>query len=155
MTRNERPIAFWCICVFLALSLVLLLLGQTSAVFAYDFTVSIGLQESMDDVSEYGIEVNRAFGVADTIVYIPLIVMSLIGLVRRRPWALPVTAAVMGISAYWTVTIAFMFFFLPGVPGYNLVPGMEYWVALGSFFGIGVWGILYIALRGDRLVRGS
>ena len=155
MTENKRPLAFWGICVFLVLAVVVLLLGQTSALFAYDFAVALGLQESVQDVSEYGVEVNRAFGAGDTIVYIPLMLMSLIGLVRRRRWALPLTAAVMGISVYWAVTVGVMLGFLRGTPGYSLVPGMEYWVFLGIFIAVGAWGIIYIALRGDRLVGGA
>jgi uncharacterized protein (TIGR03382 family) len=135
--------------------MALLLVGQTSAVFAYDFAVAMGLQESIEDVTEYGVEVNRAFGAGDTIVYIPLMLFALVGLVRRRRWAIPVTAAVMGISMYWTVTIASMFGFLPGVPGYNLAPGPEYWVFLGVFAGVGLWGIIYLSVRGERLVGGA
>jgi hypothetical protein len=151
MTGRKRPLALWGICVFLALSVVVLLLGQTSALFAYDFAVSLGLQESVEDVTEFGVEVNRAFGGSDTIVYIPLMVLSLVGLARGRRWALAVTAAAMGVSVYWAVTVGIMLAFLRGTPGYGLVPGMEYWVFLGVFIAVGAWGIIYIALRGDRL----
>jgi hypothetical protein len=135
--------------------MVLLLLGQTTALFAYDFAVAMGLQESIEDVSEFGVEVNRAFGAGDTIVYIPLMLLALIGLIRRRRWAVPVTAAVMGISIYWTVTIGSMLGFLPGVTGYSLTPGMEYWVFLGVFAAVGLWGIIYLSLGGDHLVGGA
>ena len=105
MDGNSRPKAFWVISVFLSLSLVFLLLGQTSAIFAYDWAVSLGLQESAEDVSAHGVEVNRAFGVGDTVVYVPLVALALVGLVRRKRWSIPVTGAVMGISAYWAATI--------------------------------------------------
>ena len=153
MTAGGRPLAFWGMCAFLVLSLVVLLLGQTTAIFAYDFAVGLGLQESVRDVSEFGVEVNRAFGVGDTVVYIPLMVLSLVGLIRRRRWAPPVTAAVMGISVYWAVTMGTMLRFLRGVPGYTLVPGVEYLVFLGAFILVGIWGIAYIVMRGDRLVE--
>jgi len=153
--RDGRPVAFWGLIAFLILAMVLLLLGQTSAVFAYDFAVAIGLQESIEDVGEFGVEVNRAFGAGDTIVYIPLMLLALIGLIRRRRWAVPVTAAVMGISVYWTVTIGSMLGFLQGVTGYTLTPGVEYWMFLGVFAGVGVWGMLYLVARGDRLVGGA
>jgi len=148
----KRPVAFWGICSFLIISLAMLLIGQTSAIFAYDFAVSLGLQESVEEVTEYGVEVNRAFGVGDTVVYVPLIVIALVGVIRRRRWALPVTGAVMGISAYWATTISSMLGFLPGTPGYNLSPGFAYWVVLGAFIGVGIWGVVYVSVRGDRLV---
>jgi hypothetical protein len=152
MSGSERPIAFWGICVFLTISLVMLLLGQTTAIFTYDFAVSLGLQESVEEVSEFGVEVNRAFGVGDTVVYVPLILFALMGLIKKRRWALPVTGAVMGISAYWAMTVSSMFVFLPGAPGYSLMPGPEYWIVLSVFFGVGIWGVIYVSVRGDRLV---
>jgi hypothetical protein len=153
MPDEKRPLAFWVICVFLALSVVLLVAGQTTAIFAYDFAVGLGLQESVEEVTAFGVEMNRAFGVGDTAVYIPLMIISLIGLVRRKRWAVLATAAVMGISVYWTVTMASVLVFLKGVPGYALDPGIEYVIFLGAYMVFGIWGILFLAFRGDRLMR--
>lgn len=132
MTSTKRPIAFWVIIVFLIVSIVLLLMGQTMAIFNYEFTVQLGLQESVREVSAFGVQINRAFGVGDTLIYIPLIVISLIGLFLKKRWSLVTTVAVMGISAYWATTVAFMLGFLRGVPNYNLVPGAEYWLFIGA-----------------------
>lgn len=153
MNGNIRPTAFWVISVFLSLSLVFLLLGQTSAIFTYDWAVSLGLQESVEDVSAHGVEVNRAFGVGDTVVYVPLVALSLFGLVRRKRWSIPVTGAVMGISAYWASTILAMLLLLPGTADFNLVPGAAYWVILGTYIVMGIWGIIYLSVRGDRLTE--
>jgi len=153
MPKEKRPVGFWIIIIFLALSVVLLLLGQTSGLFAYDFAVGIGLQESVEEVSAFGVEMNRAFGASDTFVYIPLMVVSLIGLILRKRWALLSTAAVMGISAYWTATMGTVLVFLKGVPGYTLVPGLEYVIFLGAFFLFGVWGIIYLIRRGEKLLQ--
>jgi hypothetical protein len=153
MPTSRRPTGFWIISGFLALSVIVLALGQTTSLFAYDFAVRLGLQESVDEVTEFGVEVNRAFGAGDTLTYIPLMLVSLIGLVLKKRWALVTTAAVMGISTYWAATIAAALVLLRGVPGYRLVPGLEYWVFLGAYFVVGVWGILYLAARSDRLLR--
>jgi hypothetical protein len=153
MPIDKRPIAFWIISVFLALSAIVLVLGQTTSLFAYDFAVRLGLQESVGEVTAYGVEVNRAFGAGDTMIYVPLILVSLVGLSLRKRWALITTAAVMGISAYWSLTLTAMLMFLRDVPGYRLVPGLEYWVSLGTFLVFGIWGIIYLVLRGDRLLQ--
>ena len=153
MPTEKRPIAFWIISVFLALSAIVLVLGQTTSLFAYDFAVRLGLQESVGEVTAYGVEVNRAFGAGDTMIYVPLILVSLVGLSLRKRWALITTAAVMGISAYWSLTLTAMLMFLRDVPGYRLVPGLEYWVSLGTFLVFGIWGIIYLVLRGDRLLQ--
>jgi hypothetical protein len=153
MPREKRPAAFWIICLFLTLSVIVLLLGQTTALVAYDFAVRLGLQESAQEVTEFGVAMNRAFGVSDTAIYLPLIVLSLVGLVSRKRWALATTAAAMGISAYWAVTMAFVLVFAGGVPGYHLVPGIEYWIPLGAYMVFGIWGILYLAFRSETLIH--
>jgi len=153
MTRAKHPLAFWIIIVFFVLFLVMLLMGQTTAVFNYDFAVQLGLQESVGEVSEFGVQINRAFGAGDTLVYIPLMAVSLVGLFLRKRWSLLTTAAVMGISAYWATAVVFMLVFLKGVSGYNLVPGLEYWSIMAIYIIFGVWGLFYLIFRGDRLIR--
>jgi hypothetical protein len=108
--------------------MVLLLMGQTMAIFNYEFAVKLGLQEE------------------------PLMAISLVGLFLKKRWSLVTTAAVMGISAYWATTVAFILFFLPGVPHYNLVPGPEYWLFIGAYIIFGVWGVVYLILRGDNII---
>jgi len=153
MTGTGRSIGFWVIIVFLAASIVLMLMGQTMAVFNYDLAVRLGLQESPDDMTDFGVQVNRAFGAADTVIYLPLIVISMVGLILRKRWSLMVTAAFFGASAYWSVTVTFLLIFLPGVRGYSNVPGPEIWLFIGTYMVVGVLGLLYIVLRGDELLR--
>ena len=127
-------------------------MGQTMALVNYDFAVQLGLQESIKEVGSFGVQVNRAFGAGDTIVYIPLIAISIIGLLLRKRWSLLTTAAVMGVSAYWATTILFMLIFLEGTPGYYLEPGMEYWLFMAAFITFGVWGLFYLIFRDDKLL---
>ncbi|MGF1760032.1 hypothetical protein L4D76_19260 [Photobacterium sagamiensis] len=144
MKNRERPLGFWVLEVFIALSIILMLLGQTMSVFDYDFTVRYGLQESAEQVSEFGVQVNRAFGASDTVVYVPLLIASLFGLWHRKQWALVTTAAVGGISLYWSTTIIFMFLFLPDTKGYDYLPGVEIWSFVIAFAVFGVWSIWYL-----------
>jgi hypothetical protein len=137
----------------LLISVILLLLGQTMAVFDYELAVSLGLQEDIKEISEFGVQINRGFGAGDTVIYIPLIIISIAGLFRKRKWALITSAAVMGISSYWAVTAVFMFVFLEGVPGYSFVPTLDYWIFMTLFIAFGLWGLWYIVFRGEKLVR--
>ena len=152
MTNAKRSISFRIVIVFLAVSMVLLILGQTMAIFNYDFAVSLGLQEDVKEVGEFGVQLNRAFGAGDTVVYIPLIAISIVGLVLKKRWALITTAAVMGISAYWATTVAFMLWFLIGVPNYSFMPSPEYWVFISAYLIFGVWGVFYLIFRGDKII---
>ncbi|MHC5054687.1 MAG: MYXO-CTERM sorting domain-containing protein [Planctomycetota bacterium] len=153
MDLKGRPVAWWVLVIVLALSVVLILMGQTMAVVDYDLTVSLGLQESADEIGGSGVEVNRAFGAGDTVVYLPLLVASLVGLVMRRRWALVVTAGATAVTAYWSAVVIFMFLFLPGAPGYDHTPAPATWVIVGAYLVFGVWGFLYVLLRGEALVR--
>ncbi len=153
MTSVGRSPGFWIVVVFLAVSIPLMLVGQTLSVFNYELAARMGLQEKPSEMTEFGVQVNRAFGAADTVVYIPLIVISMVGLILRKRWSLLVTAAFFGASAYWTVTVTFMFIFLPGVAGYSNVPGPEIWLFIGTYMVAGVVGLLYIVWRGEKLLR--
>lgn len=153
MTNRKRPIAFRFIAIFLSASIILMLTGQTMAVFNYDLTVSLGLQESIDQVGALGVQVNRSFGIGDTVIYIPLMFISLVGLFLRKRWALLSTAAVAGVSAYWTVTVASILLLAPGTPGYNYVPGPEIILFVATYLAFGIWCLIYIILRGDDLIK--
>jgi len=153
MTGAGRSCGFWVIVVFLAVSIVLMLMGQTLGVFNYDLAARLGLQEKPEEMTDFGVQVNRAFGAADTVVYLPLIVISMVGLILRKRWSLLVTAAFFGASAYWTVTVTFMLLFLPGVTGYSNVPGPEIWLFIGTYMVVGVLGLFYLIRRGDELLR--
>ena len=76
-----------------------MLMGQTMSVFHYDLTVRLGLQESPEQVGESGLQVNRAFGAGDTVVYIPLMIASLAGLWLKKRWSLLIATAAVGLSA--------------------------------------------------------
>jgi len=150
--NTKRNPAFWLITGFLLVSLALLLIGQTMAMIDYDLAVQLGLQESIAEVSAFGIQVNRAFAAADTIVYIPLIIASITGLILKKRWSLLTTAAAMGISIYWASTIAFMLVFLKDTPGYYLQPGFDYWLFISAFIVFGAWGLLYLIFRSEKLL---
>jgi hypothetical protein len=148
MPGENRPAAFWIFAIFLALSIVLMLAGQTMSVFNYDLTVRLGLQESLEQVSAFGVQINRAFGAGDTVVYIPLLLASLVGLWMKKRWSLLTT-----VSAYWSITIFFLLLFLPGTTGYNNKPGPEIWIFVGTYIVFGIWGLLYLIFRAEKLIR--
>lgn len=150
--RFSRPAVYFFIQIVLLLTLVLMLLGQTVAVFNYDLAGRIGLQEPREQVTEFGVRVNRSFAVSDTILYVPLIALSIIGLHYRRRWAIIVLSASMGISAYWSATSAVMLFILHGAPGYKFAPSLLYYVPLCAYTVFGVWGLCYLVARGRRLL---
>lgn len=153
MSNDKQMYAYWIFIIFLAISIILMLVGQTMSVFNYDLTVKWGLQESLADVGEFGVQVNRSFGASDTIVYVPLLLASLIGLLKKKRWSLLVTAATAGVSAYWSATILFIFLFSPGSQGYNYNPPIDIWIFLLAYLVFGIWGLAYLLIRGERLIK--
>lgn len=153
MKSTKSPAAFWAIVVFLALSTVLMLIAQTTPVFDYDLAVRLGFQNGADRITEFGVQVIRAFCVADTLVFIPLTVLALIGLLLKKRWSLFATASVTGISLYWVVAYGFMVSFLNGMPGYHAVLAAPDWIIMGAYVIFGVWALLYLIFRGESLVE--
>lgn len=152
MACTKRPVAYWVIVSFLALSTVLMLIAQTTPIFDYPLAVRLGFQNGADKISEYGVQVIRAFCVADTVVFIPLTLIALVGLLLRKRWSLFAIASVTGVSVYWVVAYGFMVSFLNGMPGYHVVLGVPDWIIMGAYALFGVWALLYLMLRGDRLI---
>ncbi|MFH0781779.1 MAG: hypothetical protein V2B20_07460 [Pseudomonadota bacterium] len=88
MTNRKHPTAFWVIAVFLSASVVLMLIGQTTAIFNYVLAVRLGFQNSPNEITEFGVQVIRAFCVSDTFVFIPLSYYTLRDKAAQRRLAL-------------------------------------------------------------------
>ena len=155
MRNTASPIALRAIVIFLALSTVLMLIAQTTPVFDYDLAVRLGFQKGADQITEVGVQTIRAFCVSDTVVFIPLTVLGLVGLLMKKRWALYPTAAASGISIYWVFAYGFMVTNLQGAPGFHAVLAAPDWVIMSAYVGFGVWSLLYLMIRGDRMFRQS
>ena len=152
MNNAPSPAAFRAIVSFLALSTVLMLLTQTTPVFDYDLAARLGFQKGADQITDFGVRVIRAFCLSDTVVFIPLTVLALVGLLLKKRWALFPTAAAAGISIYWVIAYGVMVHNLNGMPGYQAVLAAPDWVIMSAYIGFGIWNLLYLMFRGDRLV---
>jgi len=78
--NNKRTVGFWILMIIGLLILAMLFFGQMMSFINYDFTVSIGLQEPVNVIGEMGVALNKGFGLGDTIIYIPLLIIGLLGL---------------------------------------------------------------------------
>lgn len=147
-------ICYWIVIVLQLFSIVIFLLGQTLAVFNYDLTVRMGLQEDGDDIGPALVQMNRAFGATDTILYIPLLISSLLGLVwhKRKP-SIICTAASAGIHSYWSLVGIFVFLWEGKTESWKYFVPTSSYVFCGFYFcyGIGVLSFLYVYL--DKILR--
>jgi len=150
---NKRPTGFWVLMILGILILVILLAGQMMSFISYEFTVSIGLQESVDVVGEMGVAVNKGFSVGDTIVYIPLLVIGLVGLWIRKKWGIYAMVGALGITAYWPMVSLFLLLFAKETPGFNFTNFTSYSVLLTAITVYGIWGLCYLYINREILVK--
>ena len=130
---------------------LLLLVGQGVGLVNYDYATRLGLQEPKELIGPFGVAMNRCFCIADVLVYTPLTLAALVGMVQQRTWSLPVTAAVLGISAYWPIITTSMLLLLPGVPGYSFEPPVFYWPIMIGLSFTSLAGLFYM-LRSETVV---
>ena len=142
--NNKRTVGFWILMIIGLLILAILLFGQMMSFINYDFTVSIGLQEPVNVVGEMGVAMNKGFGLGDTIIYIPLLIIGLYGLWLRKTLGIYAMLCALGITAYWPMVNIFIFLFAKGTPGFNFTNYTSFTIILVSIVIYGIWGIWYI-----------
>ena len=142
--QKNRTKGFWFVMVSGIVLLVLLILGQTMSFINYDFTVSLGLQEPVDEIGKLGVEVNKAFGVGDTIIYVPILIAGLIGLWRKKEWGVFLLGGAFAITAYWPMVCLFIILFGNSLPNFNYVDLTSITITLILFTIYGLWGMWYV-----------
>jgi hypothetical protein len=153
--NNKRTAGYWVLMILGVLLLIMLLLGQTMSFIDYDFAVSLGLQESKDVIGETGAAMNKGFGVGDTMIYAPFLLIGLLGLGLRKTWGVFAMAGAMGITAYWPIVSLFMLIFARGTPGFNFTSFASYTVILLLVTIYGLWGFCYLCRKRSVLVKES
>lgn len=126
-------------------SLVIWLVGQTGAVVAYDTVAGWGLQDSRALIDPVIVEVNRAIGLADTIIMLPLFVVATIGLLRRRFYGVVTSWLAFGMTLYWPVVFwcSQGFYAAAGIRHQSLsAPTI---ILPATLMLIAVWGTWYLA----------
>lgn len=87
---------------FHILNLLMFIIGQGGAVVSYDTVAGWGLQEARDTVDPFIVVINRGIGLADVIIGVPIFILAIAGLCRRKYIGFLASWMVFGISLYWT-----------------------------------------------------
>ena len=147
----KRNIGFVLLIGISIVLLILLLIGQTYSLVNYDMTVSLGLQESEDEVTKIGIAWIKAFALGDTIAYIPLLIAGIIGLLKRKRWGLFSMVGSLAISIYWPIVNLSAIYF--GLDDFALSPEkyISYSILLPLISIYGLWGIWFLYKNQDIL----
>jgi len=124
------------------------------AVIHYDFAVLIGLQESVEEITEVGVALNKGFGLGDTVFYIPLFVIGIIGLLKRTTLGLYAMLGAMAVTVYWPIVGLSTVIFAKGAPGWYFTDYTSYAILLSIIALYGLWGFQYLYKNRESLVGG-
>jgi hypothetical protein len=145
MIASKLPLGIKVIIGFHIFSFVIWFFGQTGAVVAYDIVAEWGLQDSRDLVDPIIGEVNRAIGLTDTLIMLPLFIVATIGLLRRRFYGAVASWLIFGMTLYWPV----IFWCSQGfyvAAGIRHAPMQLFYILLpGALFLFACWGSWYLA----------
>ena len=140
----KKKIGFFILIGLGILLSILLLIGQTLALFDYDLTVELGLQESVTEVGEVGIAFAKGFGLSDTLIYIPLLIAGIIGLLKNKKWGFFLMFGALAITSYWPMVC--LYAFLSDRVAISLTPDkyISYSLLLPLITIYGLWGMWYL-----------
>ena len=144
MNKSSKPLGFYILILISVILLILLLMGQTYALINYERAVDLGLQESAEEVGLLGIAWARAFALGDTLVYIPMLFIGLIGILKKTFWGYMFMLCSLAISAYWPVVNLSAIYFARDEIQLMEDKYLSYSILLPLISLYGVWGIWYL-----------
>ncbi|NNL15256.1 MAG: hypothetical protein HKO81_01280 [Flavobacteriaceae bacterium] len=143
-TNEYKGRGFWILISMASLLVLMLLAGQTLGVFNYDLAVSIGMQESENEIGKIGIAFAKGFGFADTVIYIPLFVIGIIGLLKNKRWGKYTMFGALAISVYWPIVHLYAIYIDMDSITLNPEKYIYYPILLSLIIIYGLWGMRYL-----------
>ena len=125
----KRDSSFWFIQIPGWVLLVYLVYAQAIPAFDYELGVRMGTQEPADQITEVGKAFWVGFALGDLLVYIPLLLLGLIGHWKDTRWAPWVFGAALGITVYWPVVVLAAALDARDAAGWKVDDG-PYWIVL-------------------------
>ena len=148
--KQMRGKGYWGLQVPGWLLLGYLVYAQGITAFGYDLGVAMGTQEPVSAITAVGAAFWYGFALGDLLIYMPLLMMGLIGHARARSWGPPCLSAALGITVYWPVVCLAALVEARGAAGWNLAGETPYWTVLPLISLWGAWG-LFRVIRGEAL----
>jgi hypothetical protein len=139
-----RGKGFWSIQLPGWLLLIYLIYAQAISAFSYDMGVAMGTQEPAQQITQVGVAFWYGFAVADLVVYIPLLLLGLVGHALSRSWGYLILSAAMGITVYWPVVCLTAVVDARDAAGWHLADEAAYWIVLPVIALWGLWGLWQI-----------
>lgn len=137
----KRQLDVWTVLVPGWLLLAYLIYAQGISAIDYELGVAMGTQEPAELITEVGRAFWYGFAFGDLSVYIPLLVVGLVGHGLGTAWGRAMLAAALGITVYWPVVCLAAIVAARGADGWVLADETAYWIVLPIISIWGAWGI--------------
>ena len=150
-TKNK--ISFKILIASSILLTLFLLIGQTFSLINYETAVTFGLQESVEEVGDVGIAFAKGFALADTIIYIPLLIAGIIGLLRQKKYGVFTLLAACAISVYWPIVHLYAIFIERNTIVLHSEKYVSFPIILSLIILYGLWGMWYLFNNQNNLIK--
>eukprot|EP00339_Tiarina_fusa_P024415 CAMPEP_0117052114 /NCGR_PEP_ID=MMETSP0472-20121206/36026_1 /TAXON_ID=693140 ORGANISM="Tiarina fusus, Strain LIS" /NCGR_SAMPLE_ID=MMETSP0472 /ASSEMBLY_ACC=CAM_ASM_000603 /LENGTH=155 /DNA_ID=CAMNT_0004766623 /DNA_START=91 /DNA_END=555 /DNA_ORIENTATION=+ len=130
----------------------LLLLTQTWAVFDYDTVAGLKLQEPRSMADEAVVQTNRAIGLGDTIIMLPLNIMAIVGILSRKFYGVICSWMLLGAALYWPVVFVMSRFTYASADILHIPLRAEDLITTGAVFFFACWGS-WLLCRSPELIE--
>ena len=142
--NNKKGIGFW-VLVSTAIVLILFLTaGQTFSLINYNLAIDLGLQESENEIGKVGIAFAKGFAFGDTIIYIPMLVLGILGLIKGKKWGAFFMFGGLAISVYWPIVHLYTIYIETDAIVLNPDKYISFPIILSLITIYGLWGISYL-----------
>ena len=142
--NNKKDVGFWILISVGLLLLVFLLVGQTFALINYEAAVANGLQETVQEIGEVGIAFAKGFAFADTLIYIPFLLLGIVGLIKRKKWGIYLMFACCAISVYWPLVHLYAIYIGKNAIVLDPEKYISFPITLSLIIIYGLWGMWYL-----------
>jgi hypothetical protein len=143
-TTHKRGVSFWALQVPGWFLLIYLIYAQGITAFEYELGVRMGTQEPAETITEVGAAFWYGFAFSDLVIYIPILLLGLVGHLRSTPWGRVLMAAALGITVYWPIVCLAALVNARGAPGWHIADETPYWVVLSVIVAWGAWGLVAV-----------
>ena len=151
--KQKRSTGFWVLINVAILLNLIMFIGQTGSLFNYEFTVSIGLQESIEEVTGLGVAWSNGFAFGDTITYIPLFIAGIAGLFKRKEWGMFSMFGALAITVYWPIVNLYAIFAAKSIMNMNADKYILFSILLPSITLYGLWGMMFLYKNRTKLLE--
>lgn len=149
--KTKIPFGIKAIIGFHLLNIILWTIGQGGAVISYDTVAEWGLQDLRNLIDPAIVEVNKAVGLADMIILIPLFIVSVFGLWRKKFYGIIFSWLALGITLYWpTVFLCSQYFYGEGGIKHVYTP-ISTIIFLSVILIFALWSCCYLTINYKKL----